>query len=115
MIFHEKTKGELENLFIIVRDTMDKAFRAYLNKDKDLAGEVNVTEDKIDRLVVQYRRNHINRINDKQCEETEAGFYVDILSNMERIGDHCNNIAINVMFNNYAHDDPQKKSQTTNE
>ncbi len=115
MVFHKETKEELENLFDIIRNTINNALEAYANKDKDLAKEVNVTEDTVDKLVLQYRRNYINRINDKANVENEAGFYVDILSNMERISDHCNNIAMNVIFDIYAHDDPQNSKQVVND
>ncbi len=112
-IFSKEAKEELDNLFDIIREMINNATDAYVNYNKELAKQVNITEDSLDKLVVQYRRNHINRINDKNFVETESGFYIDILSNMERIGDHCNNIAMNVIFDNYAHDDPQKKLENT--
>ncbi len=105
MILHDEAKKELEKLFSIVRQTLDQSITAYITMDKKLALEVNKREDKLDRLVKRYRKNHINRINDKESTETEAGFYVDILSNLERIGDHCNNMVINVLTDDFTHDD----------
>lgn len=105
MVLHEKARGELEQLFEMVRKTLDQSISAYVTMDKTLALEVNAREDELDRLVKKYRKNHINRINDHACEESEAGFYVDILSNLERIGDHCNNMVINVLTDDFTHDD----------
>lgn len=105
MILHDEAKKELEKLFEVVRQTLDQSITAYITMDKKLALEVNEREDKLDRLVKRYRKNHINRINDKENTETEAGFYVDILSNLERIGDHCNNMVINVLTDDFTHDD----------
>lgn len=105
MTFHDKARGELEQLFEMVRKTLDQSITAYVTMDKTLALEVNAREDELDRLVKKYRKNHINRINDQTCEESEAGFYVDILSNLERIGDHCNNMVINVLTDDFTHDD----------
>ncbi|OQX93671.1 MAG: hypothetical protein B6I17_01860 [Tenericutes bacterium 4572_104] len=105
MILHDEAKKELEKLFDIVRQTLDQSITSYITMDKKLALEVNEREDKLDRLVKRYRKNHINRINDKENTETEAGFYVDILSNLERIGDHCNNMVINVLTDDFTHDD----------
>lgn len=105
MKLHDKAQEELEELFSMIRTSIDQSLTAYITMDKDLALIVNEREDKLDRLVKMYRKNHINRINDKTCEETEAGFYVDILSNIERIGDHCNNMAINVLSDQFTHDD----------
>lgn len=105
MKLHDIAKEELEELFVMIRTSIDQALTAFVTMDKELALVVNEREDKLDKLVRKYRKNHINRINDKTCEETEAGFYVDILSNIERIGDHCNNMAINVLSDQFTHDD----------
>ena len=105
LVFHEKAKKELNILFDIVRTQLDQTLNAYINKNKELALEVNTREDELDKKVKKYRKNHINRINNQECEETQAGFYVDILSNLERIGDHCNNMAVNVLSDEFSHDD----------
>jgi phosphate:Na+ symporter len=103
IIMHEKTKEELLHLFGIIRSQLEKSLRAYFEEDHVLALEVSKVEEELDSLVKEYRKNHINRINDKTCSENEAGFYVDILSNIERIGDHCNNMAINVISKDFAY------------
>ena len=103
IIMHEKTKEELLHLFSIIRSQLEKSLRAYFEEDHVLALEVSKVEEELDSLVKEYRKNHINRINDKTCSENEAGFYVDILSNIERIGDHCNNMAINVISKDFAY------------
>jgi phosphate:Na+ symporter len=98
-------KAELEELYDLLRKTLFDALTSFQTQDKQIAGEVNAREDVIDKLTRRFRKNHINRINDQTCSETEAGYYVDILSNMERIGDHCNNIVINVLSEFYTNDD----------
>ncbi|MDY0318213.1 MAG: Na/Pi cotransporter family protein [Candidatus Izemoplasmatales bacterium] len=103
IVMHEKTKEELLHLFQIIRSQLEKALKAYFSEDHDLAIEVTKTEEELDKIVKDYRKNHINRINDKSCTENEAGFYVDILSNIERIGDHCNNMAINVISKDFSY------------
>jgi phosphate:Na+ symporter len=105
MELHPDAKIELTELYDLLRKTLYQSMEAYMNQDKQIAGEVNAREDVIDRLTKRDRKNHINRISDKSCSETEAGYYVDILSNMERIGDHCNNIVVNVLSEFYTHDD----------
>ncbi len=105
MAFREEALKELDELYSMVRTSIDQALNAYINMDKQLALVVNEREDLLDKLVKRYRKNHINRINDRECLEVESGFYVDILSNLERIGDHCNNMAINVLSDEFKHDD----------
>jgi len=102
---HPEAKADLVDLYTLLRKTLHQSLQAFETKDIDTATEVNVRENELDKLVKKYRKNHINRINDKTCSETEAGYYVDILSNMERIGDHCNNIVVNVLSESYTHDD----------
>jgi len=102
---HPEAKTDLLDLYSLLRKTLHQAFKAFETKDKEIATEVNIRENELDKLVKKYRKNHVNRVNDKTCSETEAGFYVDILSNMERIGDHCNNIVVNVLMDSYSHDD----------
>ena len=103
IIMHEKTKEELMNLFGIIRKQLEKAIKSYFSEDYNLAIEITRTEAQLDELVKEYRKNHINRINDKTCSENESGFYVAILSNLERIGDHCNNMAINVISKDFSY------------
>ena len=105
MEMHPEAKTELIELYDTLRKTLNESITAYQNQNKLLASEVNVREEVIDQLVKRNRKNHIGRINDQSCSETEAGYYVDILSNMERIGDHCNNIALNVINEFYTHDE----------
>jgi phosphate:Na+ symporter len=105
MELHEEARQDLMDLFSFLRKTLKEAIQAYIQKDTFLAREVNIREDQLDTMVRQYRKKHINRINDRRCSETEAGFYVDILSNLERIGDHCNNMVINVLSDNFSHDE----------
>jgi len=83
LTMHKKTKEELLNLFSIIRSQLEKSTRAYFEDNLAVAIEVTKTEEELDRLVKEYRKNHINRINDRSCEEINAGFYVDILSNMK--------------------------------
>lgn len=102
---HPDAKVDLTTFFDTLYTTLHQTLRAYETSDKEAALAVNEREEELDSMTKKYRKNHINRINDNTCSETESGFYVDILSNMERIGDHCNNIAVNVLSDTYSHDD----------
>ncbi len=103
IVMHANTKEELVNLFGIIRKQLDRATNAYFNDNQEIAIEIEKAEMELDYLVKEYRKNHINRIYDKNCTEVEAGFYVDILSNIERIGDHCHNMAVNVLNKNFSY------------
>ncbi|HHW91349.1 MAG TPA: Na/Pi cotransporter family protein [Firmicutes bacterium] len=89
--------AELKTMFELVADIFHKAYTAVENSDQDLAREVLKHEDKIDLMERTYRNNHIQRLNEGVCYPFSGIVYLDIISNLERIGDHSNNIAHLVM------------------
>ena len=105
MVLSPDAKKELSKLYDVVKETISLTLEAFENYDLEAAKQVMVREDVIDRLVIKNRKRHIQRINTNISPETSDGFYVDILSNIERIGDHCNNIVINIIQENYYSDE----------
>lgn len=63
---------------------------------------VSPNEEKVDKMEEVFRKKHILRINNGICSVSSTDYYVDILSNLERIGDHSNNIASNVINDEYC-------------
>lgn len=98
---NDEASLELKVLYLKAKTVLELALKAFQTQDKDIAKQVKKLEDEIDTLVLTYRKRHIKRLNDHTIDETKDSFYVDILSNIERIGDHCNNIAINVIQDHY--------------
>ena len=98
---NDEASLELKVLYFKVQSIITLALNAFDTQDKEVAKKVNHLEDEIDTLVLTYRKRHIKRLNDHTIEESKDSFYVDILSNIERIGDHCNNIAVNVIQDHY--------------
>ncbi len=81
--------------------------------NKDLARKVVLEEPKVDEMEEVYRKRHVIRINKGICKVSELDFYVDILSNLERIGDHADNIAENVLNDIYAENELAKNEVAT--
>ena len=105
MVLSPDAKKELSKLYDVVKETISYTLEAFENYDLEAAKKVMEREDIIDRLVIKNRKRHIMRINNNESTETSDGFYVDILSNVERIGDHCNNIVINIIQENYYNEE----------
>jgi phosphate:Na+ symporter len=101
MVLSPDAEKELSKLYDVVKETIKYTLEAFDNYDLEAAKRVMEREDVIDRLVIKNRKRHIMRMNNNDSSETSDGFYVDILSNIERIGDHCNNIVINIIQENY--------------
>ncbi len=103
--FSEDAKNELTKLYDVVKETLNLTLQAFETDDKAIALKVMEREDIIDRLVIKNRKRHIMRINSNVSTETQDALYVDILSNIERIGDHCNNIAVNITQDSYYNEE----------
>ncbi len=84
---------EITLLYKKVDKMLGQAIDAMENDDKELAAHVVKEDDEVDELEKKLRKRHIDRINTKKCYPQAGVLFLDLLSNLERIGDHANNIA----------------------
>ncbi|WP_085523905.1 Na/Pi cotransporter family protein [Tuberibacillus sp. Marseille-P3662] len=84
---------DLEEMFNLTISTLQEALTALENNDVAKAKDVLEMEDEIDQMERTLRKKHIMRLNKGECSGSAGIVYVDILSNLERIGDHSVNIA----------------------
>lgn len=85
--------NEIKEIFEVTLSSVDIAIRRFIKEDENEDEVVDEVEDRIDMLERKFRNNNIIRLNSKKCY-TDAGLiFFDLLSNLERIGDHANNIA----------------------
>lgn len=95
--FSSQAKAELQIIFQAVEEVVDRAVRSFLHDDQALAATVEPLEQVIDRLKEEMRTRHIRRLQRGECT-VESGFvWNDLLTDLERISDHCSNIAGCVM------------------
>ena len=93
LTFSVHAKKELEILTAAVSEIMDMALEAFLKNDPILAAKVEPLEEVVDTLKEQLRNRHILRLQKGECT-IELGFvWSDLLTNLERVADHCSNIA----------------------
>ena len=91
--FSVHAKQELEVLTAAVGEVMDLALDAFLQNDPALAAKVEPLEQVVDTLKEQLRNRHILRLQKGECT-IELGFvWSDLLTSLERVADHCSNIA----------------------
>ncbi len=91
--FSEGALKELAVLTAAVQEIMDLSLQAFAENDLSKAIQVEPLEQVIDDLKDQMRNRHILRLQQGSCN-IETGFiWSDLLTNLERIGDHCSNIA----------------------
>lgn len=95
--FSAEAKREISVLTAAISEIVETTVSAYETNDLVLAGKVEPLEQVIDHLSATIRNNHIDRLQSGNCT-IEMGFILsDILTNFERISDHCSNIAVAII------------------
>ncbi len=92
--FSDRAQKELTVYFAALKEIVTKTCDAFRNLDIELAAEIEPLEEVIDRLTAQVKKRHYKRLSNGKCS-IQMGFILqDILTNCERVADHCSNIAI---------------------
>ncbi|MBC1481333.1 Na/Pi cotransporter family protein [Listeria seeligeri] len=89
----EAASDQLIGMFEMTTANFERAVKAMHKKDRALAEETIVVEKDIDKAERKLRKDHIKRLNAGECQVVSGILYIDIVSDLERIGDHANNIA----------------------
>ena len=78
-----------------VEAMLDEALRMFASRETDpqMATDINRREEIIDDATEDLKNNHIERLNRGECSVVAGTVFMDMLTNLERIADHCTNIA----------------------
>ena len=97
MSFSDEASHELDVLEDAVKTVVSTCFEAFRNNDPALAERVEPLEEVVDELCDELKFHHIDRLREGKCT-IEGGFvFNDLLTNFERVSDHCSNIAVVVI------------------
>lgn len=91
--FSEQALAELDQVFEMVAKMLTRCTTALETENASESGRVLEMEENIDHEEEQLRKNHIERLNQGTCNPKSAVAYVELMKNLERIADHCNNVA----------------------
>ncbi|WP_425348944.1 Na/Pi cotransporter family protein [Halalkalibacter urbisdiaboli] len=91
--FSDSAVEDLDKMFDLTLSTYRQAIKALETRNVEEARAVLEKEDRIDKMERELRKKHIIRLNENRCTGSAGISYVDIVSNLERIGDHAVNIA----------------------
>ncbi len=95
--FSRSAKYELSVMTAAVGEVMDLTVKAFAENDAQAASCVEPLEQVVDDLKNELRTRHILRMKKSECS-IEAGFvWSDLLTNLERVSDHCSNVALCVL------------------
>ncbi|MDH7577558.1 MAG: Na/Pi cotransporter family protein [Bacillota bacterium] len=91
--FSDYAIAELEEMYNLVSTTFKRAIEALQHGDVAKARQVLDDEPLVDELEKELRKSHLIRLNRGICYPESGVVFLDIISNLERVGDHANNIA----------------------
>lgn len=94
LTFSDKAEEELKVLCRAVKDIVDSSYQVFGDQDLLKAQTIEPLEDVIDELNQELKKRHIRRLRSGKCT-IELGFILsDITTSLERVADHCSNIAV---------------------
>lgn len=95
--FSEQAVGEIRAMFEDTMAVFKAALLALKTINCDDCNKVSEIDARIDKAYKILRKNHIERLNNYICEPSAGIIFLDIIGNLERIGDHSSNIAESIV------------------
>ena len=92
--FSRTALAELETICAAVSDAIAKASAAFRGRDLGIAASIEPLEETVDLMQNELKLRHIRRIKDGQCTIDAGLIFLEILTQIERVSDHCSNIAV---------------------
>lgn len=113
--FTDDARRELRTMSAAVDEILDLAFEAFRSRDVDNAHNIEPLEQVIDYLKDSLRTHHIARMQAGHCSILAGFVWSDIITDLERVSDHCSNIGgcvIDIAENNLNLHESLKRAQS---
>ena len=95
--FSAEAENEMKVLENAVREITEMTIDSFVHNDADKAVRIDPLEEVIDDLCDDLKAHHIDRVTRRECT-LETGFvFNDLLTDYERIADHCSNVAVDIL------------------
>ena len=95
--FSDEARKEISVITSAVTEILNMAVDSFIDDDAETASHVEPLEQVIDKLNKELKARHVARLQNGECT-IELGFvFTDLLTNYERVSDHCSNIAVYTM------------------
>ena len=98
--FSDKAKEELNILTTAVSEILDITIQALSENDNDLSKTIEPLEEVIDDMVRLLKDRHTKRLKNGSCSITSGLIFIDALTHLERVSDHCSSIAVLMLARN---------------
>ncbi len=97
VVFSPHAVHELQVLESAVTEILSTAIDAFVNGNLQLAARVEPLEEIIDGLCDEAKSHHVERLQQGLCTLNQGFVFNDLLTNYERVADHCSNIAVAII------------------
>jgi len=91
--FSDSALAEADKLKKEVEQMCDNIIAALKDNDREQAESALVHEDNLNRMQIEFRRSHVERMSGGICSPHAGLIFIDLVDNIEKIGDHLTNIA----------------------
>ena len=95
--FSSQAVEEIEIISNAVKEIINISVKAIEQESDEYAMKIEPLEQVIDKLKYRMKENHIERLQKGNCTIEQGFVYSDIITNLERIADHCSNIGVSVL------------------
>ena len=92
-VFSDAACAEIYQCFDHMSKMLSNSIEALSDGNKELAELILKQEDELDDMESEFREKHMHRLDRKECSPEFTVLYMDIIHNIERMGDNCENIA----------------------
>ncbi len=98
--FSKEAFNEMAQMMDAINLNLQYAIEMFASRKMEHIEQVRDTEDRIDNMEKEFQQTHVQRLTKNECTAEAGMLYSDILSGLERVGDHATNIAFSVLGNN---------------
>ncbi len=108
--FSNRAKAELKSLLSAVGKILDLTLACYTGRSSVLAKKVEPLEEVIDLMRDELRSRHIERLKAGECTVEVGTQFLELLINLERVSDHCSNVAMYILREEAKAGDPLREN-----
>lgn len=92
--FSGEASREINVIMNALKEILNITIDSFVNDDFEAAAHVEPIEQVIDKLKDELKSRHVERLQKGECTVQMGFVFSDLLTNMERVSDHCSNIAV---------------------
>lgn len=101
----EEAIRDMKHIETAVTEVIEMAVTVVEYDDYETAKKIEPLEETIDQIEYDLKNRHIDRLKEGSCVIDRGIYFLDILSDMERIADHCSNVGIHILSKNTYKDE----------